>query len=359
MSKIKKLSNFWKNKKVFITGHTGFKGTWLCIFLDILGAKVYGYSNHEKISSFFYKKANIKKVIQKSINGDIRDYKKLKASINKIKPQVLIHFAAQSLVRKSYMDPVTTYDVNIMGTVNILNIVNEIKTIKSSLIITTDKVYHNDNKKKLFKENDKLGGNDPYGNSKSCADFIANFYISNFYKNKKSVAIVRSGNIIGGGDYAQDRIIPDFIRALKKNRSLKIRIPRAIRPWQHVMEPLYGYLLLAEKLYKSRNTNLSGAWNFGPNKKNNETVIKMIRRLNCNFNNKVRIIINKKPNQLYESKILMLNSEKAKKQLSWNSLISLSNAIKLTYEWYERAINSKDYLNITRNQIVNYLKKIN
>jgi CDP-glucose 4,6-dehydratase len=245
-----------------------------------------------------------------------------------------------------------------MGTVNILNILNEIKTIKSSLIITTDKVYHNDNKKKLFKESDKLGGNDPYGNSKSCADIIANFYISNFYKKKKFVAIVRSGNIIGGGDYAQDRIIPDYIRALKKNRSLKVRIPEAIRPWQHVIEPLYGYLLLVEKLYKSRNANLSSAWNFGPSKKNNETVIKMIRRLNYNFKNKVKIIINKKPNQLYESKILMLNSEKAKKQLSWNSLISLSNAIKLTYEWYDRAINSNDYLNITRNQIVNYLKKI-
>jgi CDP-glucose 4,6-dehydratase len=358
MDKIKKLSNFWKNKKVFITGHTGFKGTWLCIFLNIFGAKIYGYSNHDRKSNFFFKKGNIKKIINESINGDIRDYKKLKASINKIKPQILIHFAAQSLVRKSYIDPVDTYDVNIMGTVNILNIINEFKSIKSSLVITTDKVYQNTNKKKLFKETDKLGGNDPYGNSKSCADIIANYYIRNFYKKTNSVAIVRSGNIIGGGDYAEDRIIPDYIRALKKKQSLKIRFPEAIRPWQHVMEPLYGYLLLAKKLYKNKSVNLNSAWNFGPNKQNNETVIKLIKRLNYYFKNKVKIKIRKKYNRLYETKILMLNSAKAKKELSWKSIISLSNAIKLTYEWYDHVINKKDFLNITRNQIINYLKKV-
>jgi len=358
MNKIEKLSRFWKKKRVFITGHTGFKGTWLCIFLNILGAKVYGYSNDDSTSNFFFTKGNIKNIIHDSITGDIRDYKKLKTTINKTKPQILIHFAAQSLVRKSYIEPVNTYDVNIMGTVNILNIINNVKTIKSSLIITTDKVYQNDNQKKLFKESDKLGGNDPYGNSKSCADLIANFYIRNFYKRKTSVAIVRSGNIIGGGDYAVDRIIPDYIRALKKNQSLKIRIPEAIRPWQHVIEPLYGYLLLAEKLYKSRNFKLNGPWNFGPNKENNETVIKMIKRLNYHFKNKVGIIINKKSNHLYESKILMLNSAKAKKELSWKSIISLSNAIKLTYEWYDQVVKQKDFLNITRNQIINYLKQI-
>ena len=358
MKEYLRLKNFWKNKKVFITGHTGFKGSWLCIFLNLMGSRVYGYSNNEKHSNYLFRKANLKKIIQKSINGDIRDYKKLKKNIHQIKPDVLIHFAAQSLVRKSYAEPVNTYDVNVMGTVNILDILNEVKTIKSSLIITTDKVYYNDNKKKLFKETDVLGGNDPYGNSKSCADIISNFYIQNIYKSRKSVAIVRSGNIIGGGDYAEDRIIPDYIRALKKNQSLKIRIPKAIRPWQHVVEPLYGYLLLSEQLYKDKSGNCSGAWNFGPNKGNNDTVIKMIKKFNSCFKNRVKLLIFKKSNKFYESKILMLDSSKAQKKLSWKSIISLNNAVKLTADWYLNVLNKKKPLDVSRQQILNYLKNI-
>jgi len=357
MSEFTRLIRFWKNKKVFITGHTGFKGSWLCIFLNLLGARVYGYSNNDRSSNYLFRKANLKKIIQKSINGDIRDYKKLKKTINQIQPNILIHFAAQSLVRKSYVQPVNTYDVNVMGTVNILDILNGVKTIKSSLIITTDKVYYNENKKKLFKEIDTLGGNDPYSNSKACADIVSNFYIQNIYKDKKSVAIVRSGNIIGGGDFAKDRIIPDFIRALNKNQKLKIRIPKAIRPWQHVVEPLYGYLLLSEKLYKDKKRKYNGAWNFGPNKENNETVIKIITKFNSFFNNKIKLLTLKKSNKLYESKVLMLNSSKAHKYLSWKSIISLDKALKLTANWYLSVLKKKP-LDVTREQIIIYLKNI-
>jgi len=354
-----KLKKFWQGKKIFLTGHTGFMGSWLIIFLDLLGAKVFGYSNKNYQGIYLYKIANLKKIVKRSINGDIRDYKKLKNSVIKSDADIVIHFAAQPLVKKSYICPTYTYDVNVMGTVNVLNILNETKKIKAALIVTTDKVYNNKNSIKYFKESDKLFGNDPYSNSKACADSITSLYSIALLK-KKIVAIARAGNVIGGGDNAADRIVPDYIRCLKKNKTLLLRYPKSIRPWQHVIEPLYGYLILLEKLFKKNYLPDDISWNFGPKKSNNKSVRKIIDILNNFFKNKVKVTLNKnkKKKELYESKVLMLDSSKTNKFLSWRGILSLKDTIKLIYSWTKEVSLKSNALDVCREQILNYLKKI-
>ena len=352
---INKLNRFWKNKKVFLTGHTGFKGTWLSIFLNLLGVRVAGYSLHPDQKINFFDLAKINKLIDVSIIGDIRDYNKLKKSILNYSPDFIIHMAAQSLVRDSYKDPKYTYEVNTLGTVNVLNILNEINFIKSALIVTTDKVYYNDNKKNYFKENDYLGGFDPYSNSKSCAELVVNSYNHSFLKKKNIlVATVRAGNVIGGGDFSKNRILPDYFRSLSTNKELILRSPNSIRPWQHVLEPLYGYLLLLMKLHKKEKLS-SGSFNFGPNKSNNKSVNDVINLINKDFNNFVKVI--KKNNSLknyYESKILMLNSNKSKKILNWETKYNLEQSIQLTTLWFRAFIENKNILKLTQDQIRNY-----
>jgi CDP-glucose 4,6-dehydratase len=357
--KFEQLKKFWKGKKIFLTGHTGFKGSWLVIFLNLLGAKVFGYSINNSRGSYLYRICNLKKIIKGSEHGDIRDYKKLKNSIINFNPDFIIHFAAQPLVKKSYLDPKNTYDVNIMGTVNILNILNEIKKVKAALIVTTDKVYNNNNSIKYFKESDELGGNDPYSNSKACADSITHLYNFSFLKkNKIFVATARAGNVIGGGDNAANRIIPDYLYSLKSNKALFLRYPKSVRPWQHVIEPLYGYLLLLENLFKGKILSDNNAWNFGPKISNNRSVIEVINILNNFFQNKVKIIFKKNKQELYESKILMLDSTKARKFLSWKGILSLEETIKLIYLWTVKVSQKYNPLDICRQQILEYLKKL-
>jgi CDP-glucose 4,6-dehydratase len=357
--KFKKLRKFWKGKKIFLTGHTGFKGSWLIIFLNLLGAKVFGYSINNSRGSYLYRICNLKKIITGSEHGDIRDYKKLKKSIIKYNPDFIIHFAAQPLVKKSYLDPKNTYDVNIMGTVNILNILNEIKKVKAALIVTTDKVYNNNNSIKYFKEGDELGGNDPYSNSKACADSITNLYNFSFLrKNKIFVATARAGNVIGGGDNAADRIIPDYLRCLEKNKTLFLRYPKSIRPWQHVIEPLYGYLLLLEKLFKKKSLPPEISWNFGPKKNNNKSVFVIISILNNFFKNKVKVTLKKNKKELYESKVLMLDSTKANNFLSWRGILSLKQTIELIYSWTKEVSIKSNPIDVCKKQILDYLNKV-
>jgi len=360
MSKeLKLLKKFWKNKKIFLTGHTGFKGSWLVIFFHLLGAKVYGYSLKQRKTSI-YNALKIDQLIKKSIIGDIRDKDNLKKNILNCKPDFLIHMAAQPLVRYSYIKPEYTYSVNTVGTLNILEIIREIKTIKNVLIITTDKVYKNKNKKIFFSESDELGGDDPYSNSKACAELICHSYSNSFFlKDRISCVTVRAGNVIGGGDFAQNRIIPDFFRSLIKEKFLFLRYPKAIRPWQHVIEPLYGYILLLMKIAKNKKKPTFGSWNFGPQKKNNIEVRKIISKLNENFDNKVKIKENKNIKKLFkESKMLRLNSKKSKKTLGWIPKYDISKSLKLIIDWnvHYRLKKSK-LLNITQNQIKDYLNQ--
>ena len=358
MNNFLSLSKFWKGKKVFLTGHTGFKGTWFSIFLNLLGAKVMGYSLKPNTAPNFYNLIKLNKLNHKSVIGDIRDYNKLKKSILKFSPDFVVHMAAQPLVRESYVNPKYTYEVNTMGTINILNILNDINFIKSALIITTDKVYSNDNKKNFFKEDDLLNGTDPYSNSKSCAELAVNSYNKSFFKEKKIfVATARAGNVIGGGDFSKDRIIPDYFRSLLKNQEIILRSPNSIRPWQHVLDPLYGYLLLLEKLHNKQVVGGS-SFNFGPNNNSNKTVNEVIKLINKNFSNSVKII--KKNNNLknyQESKVLMLNSKKSQKLLKWKSKYDLEQSIKLTSNWFKQYIDkkNKNILEVTQDQIRNYL----
>jgi CDP-glucose 4,6-dehydratase len=356
MSNFKNLNKFWKGKKIFLTGHTGFKGGWFSIFLNLLGAKVVGYSLKPNTDPNLYYLAKLNKNNHKNIFGDIRDYNKLKKSIKNFSPDFVVHMAAQPLVRESYVSPKYTYEVNTLGTINILNILNELKFIKSALIITTDKVYFNNNKKNYYEENDLLGGFDPYSNSKSCAELAVNSYNCSFFKKKKIfVATARAGNVIGGGDFSKDRILPDYFRSLLlKNKRLILRSPNSIRPWQHVIEPLHGYLLLLMKLYKKEAITGDG-FNFGPNKSNNKSVNDVINLINKDFNNTVKVIKKINSSKNYnESKILMLNSDKAKKILNWQAKYNLEQSIKLTSFWFKEFFSKKDILKITQNQIINY-----
>ena len=355
--KLKELKKFWKNKKIFLTGHTGFKGSWFVIFLNLLGAKITGYSLSPPKKLNFFQLANLNKICEKSIIGDIRDYKKLKKSIINASPDIIVHMAAQPLVRDSYDFPKYTYEVNTLGTINILNIINEINTVKAALIITTDKVYTNSNKIFFFKESDSLGGSDPYSSSKSLAELSIYSYIKSFFKRKKIfVASARAGNVIGGGDFSKNRVIADYFRSLKKKK-IYLRQPNSIRPWQHVIDPLYGYLLLLKNLYQKKKYE-EHSWNFGPKPSNNKTVREVVEQLNIYFNNSIKIFHSPRLVKNYhESKVLMLNSNKAKKNLKWFPKYNLNKSLKLVAEWYKVFYKKGDLLNMTQNQIIDYLKK--
>ena len=277
MNKFKSLSKFWKGKKVFLTGHTGFKGTWLTIMLNMLEAKIYGYSlKPEKLSLFNQTKCS--KLLKNNYFSDINDFYELKKKIKKIKPDIIFHLAAQPLVNVSLKKPMETFKTNIIGTLNLLEAAKNVKSVKSVVIITTDKVYKINIKSKSYVENDELGGKDPYSASKVCTEILTNSYILSFLNklNSMKVCTARSGNVIGGGDYSKYRLLPDILESFNKNKSLTIRNPDHVRPWQHVIEPLYGYLLLAEKQYLNELSNLDHSWNFGPKKQNFITVKKVI-----------------------------------------------------------------------------------
>ena len=283
---------FWKNKKVFITGHTGFKGSWLSIFLTHLGAEVTGYSLKPNTNPSLFNLAKVNNVIKKSIIADIRDYKKLYSEIKKSKASIIFHLAAQPLVRLSYIHPKDTFDVNFSGTLNILQIIKRLKNISTGIIITTDKVY-NINKNKIFKETDSLGGLDPYSSSKVCVEYLFNSYNESFFKdNKQMIATVRAGNVIGGGDYSLDMLIPDIYKSANSKKSITLRNPSSIRPWQHVLEPLSGYLLLAQNIHSKKIKNIQQNWNFGPNISSCKSVRYLTNFLCKNL--KIKVLIEKK-----------------------------------------------------------------
>jgi CDP-glucose 4,6-dehydratase len=346
------MKKFFKNKKVFITGHTGFKGIWLTSILNHFGAKIYGYSKQDSTTRNYKKLSKDLKV--NDFFGDILDKKKLDNELKKIKPDIVIHFAAQSLVQESYNNPVTTINTNIIGTCNLLESCRSINSIKVILIATSDKCYENkDDKIKYFYEDNKLGGDDPYSASKACTEIIFNSYLKSFYLNKKiGLASVRAGNVIGGGDWSDNRIIPDCARSIIYKKKLILRNPNSIRPWQHILDVLNGYLILVKKLYLEKNKQkFNGSYNFGPIDKKkydvNHIVNEFFKILNVNKEKKVI----KKRNIKKEKKILLLNSNKSKKILKWQQKIKINKAIKLTAEWYNFYINQNK--NITLDQIKN------
>jgi len=270
--------SFWKNKKVFITGHTGFKGGWMSMWLYSMGAIVKGYSLEPLGKESLYNFASIGDLTNSEI-GDIRDLRKLSNSIEDFSPDILIHMAAQPLVIKSYSKPVETFETNVIGTANVLEAARHSKTIKAIINITTDKCYENDGRQKGYKESDPMGGIDPYSSSKGCAELVASSYKRSFFDTLGiGIASVRAGNVIGGGDWAENRLIPDILRTFSMNQTLSIRNPSATRPWQHVLEPLSGYLMLAEKIYLDPN-KYSGAYNFGPEENDVQAVEWIVKKM--------------------------------------------------------------------------------
>ncbi len=340
---------FWKNKKVFITGHTGFKGAWLCLILHKFGAKIVGYSLKPKRKSL-YNQLKVKKIINKSYYKNIKNYSALRKSIIKFNPDIIFHLAAQPLVIESYKKPIETFSTNIIGTANLLeSIRNNLKLkVKSLIIITTDKVYDT-SIKKSYAETDKLGASDPYSTSKACCEFICESYIKSFKNLKKMLVTVRAGNVIGGGDYSKNRLVPDILNAVRNKKKLIIRNPNHIRPWQHVFEPLSGYILLAQKIYEGSLKKKLPNWNFGPN----DNSCKSVNFITKKFNQKLSLNIKYlKTIHVKENSFLKLNNYKSKKHLNWKPKWSLDKTILKIIEWDKYSNRNK--LKISVDQINDY-----
>lgn len=344
----------YRNKKILITGHTGFKGSWLSFWLNSLGAKIYGISNNIPTKPSFFKVCGVDK-FSKSFFFNIKNTIKLKKTINKIKPDFIFHLAAQSLVSKSYEDPNNTWETNLVGTKNILESLLDYKNKCSVIIITSDKCYKNIETHRPYNEKDILGGIDPYSASKASAEILFNSYFHSFFKNNKYVnlATARAGNVIGGGDWSKNRLIPDCINSIKKNKTIFLRNPYFNRPWQHVLEPLYGYLILAQKLYKNP-LKYSGAWNFGSKKNTVTDVLSIVRKIVSIWGKgKIRF---KKKNKYYEQTNLQLNINKAQTKLKWMPKLSIMKSVDLTIIWYQNIIKKKTTpSSITKKQIIDYM----
>lgn len=348
---------FWKGKKVFITGHTGFKGSWLCLWLHVLGADVTGYALNPPTKPNLFDLCGIGSLV-KSLIADVRDGESLQREMISAVPDVVIHMAAQSLVRESYRKPAETYDVNVMGTVNLFEAVRVCRTVKAVLNVTTDKCYENKEWVWGYREIEPLGGYDPYSTSKACSELVTASYRDSFFNpaaydfHGVVVASARAGNAIGGGDWATDRLVPDCFRSLLKGEKIAIRNPHAIRPWQHVLETLNGYLMLARKLFEGA-VHFSGGWNFGPNDYDAKSVEWVVKRICDKWGENASYIIDT-GNCLHEAGYLRLDCSKAKSLLGWQPLWRLEKAIDSVIEWMLSYKEGKDVKGVCLRQIEEY-----
>lgn len=342
----------YRNKRIMVTGHTGFKGSWITIWLKNLGAEILGYSLDPIYENSCFELSGIGNNIN-DVRGDIRDYDKLCEVVKDFQPQFVFHLAAQPLVGKSYNEPLYTYDVNVMGSVNVMNATLLSTDLEGVVIVTTDKCYSNHNEIWPFRENDRLGGYDPYSSSKAAVEIAVDSWRDSFYKERGvPISTVRAGNVIGGGDWADNRLIPDIFKSYIGNNDIVLRNPTHIRPWQHVLEPLYGYLLLG-KLMMENGTNFSSSYNFGPNISESYSVLE-ITELICqylDYNGKLKVGL---VNQFHESNTLKLDVSKAKTILGWTPTLDISNTIKLTCDWYKR-FNSENVYELCVSQINYYV----
>jgi len=351
----------FKNKKVLITGHTGFKGSWLSIWLNNLGAEVYGISNGVVSNPSHFSVAGVSEIID-DIRIDINDYKALESCLKRVKPDFVFHLAAQALVGESYAHPIETITTNTIGTANLLQALRKVDNNIIAIIITSDKAYENVEWNWGYRENDRIGGKDPYSASKGMAELVINsFFKSFFIQNETNVKIgvTRAGNVIGGGDWADNRIVPDCVKAWSKNQTVDIRNPRSTRPWQHVLEPLGGYIILANKLSESAELN-GEAFNFGPLSDQNHTVEQLINEMGKYWEN-VRWNDTSKENELfYEASLLKLNCDKALSLLGWKSKLNFGDTVEMTINWYKEFYNNpkKSMIDFSVGQIEKYSKLI-
>jgi len=349
--------NFWLNKNVLVTGHTGFIGSWLCLFLEKLGANVNGYALPPPTKPSLFEITNSSKGIN-SIIGDVRSYSDFVKVVERILPDIVFHLAAQPLVLESYKNPVETYSTNILGTLNVLEALRYNSSVKAIINFTTDKCYDNKEWERGYSENDRLGGIDPYSSSKACSELVTHAYRESFYKNEKNpvgIATVRAGNVIGGGDWARNRLIPDCIKAFSEKEKVVIRYPNAIRPWQHVFEPVSGCLSLAEKLYNNAD-KYSEAWNFGPNDTESYTVSWIVNYIATLWGNDPSWKVDT-DNNPHEANNLMLDCTKSHHKLGWVSKWDVKTALDYTIKWYQLNMDDPSItLEISNEQISDYLK---
>jgi len=344
-------ANQYKNRRVLVTGHTGFKGSWLALWLQSLGAKVIGialppekHPSHWQLLSLDFKTFNI----------DIRNVEMLRQTIIDAEPEIVFHLAAQPLVRRSYYAPLETWSTNVMGTANILDACSQQPSVKAIVVITTDKCYQNKDWVWGYRETDRLGGNDPYSASKAAAELVAASYRTSFFQGQDSplLATVRAGNVIGGGDWAEDRLVPDLARAIHANKPLKIRYPNATRPWQHVLECLSGYLILGQKLLEG-NSTFVGGWNFGPDRDGNRQVQDLLELFQQNFHDLEWF--SEQQSYLHEARLLYLDSSKAHDKLSWRPVWTFEEGVNATAEWYRVYLNDKKV--ISSQQLDQYVEE--
>jgi CDP-glucose 4,6-dehydratase len=351
--------DFWKDKKILLTGHTGFKGSWLSLWLQKLGADLVGYSKSIPTKPSLYELSHVEnKMI--SVMGDVCDLDKLKDVIREHKPEIVIHMAAQSLVQESYKNPIETYTTNVLGTVNVMQSIRDVNCVRVLINVTSDKCYENNDLERGYNENDPMGGFDPYSSSKGCAELVTASFRNSFFnpteykKHRTAIATARAGNVIGGGDWAQNRIIPDVMKGILEKSTVKIRNPNAVRPWQFVLEPLHGYMLLAEKLWYE-GPKFSEGWNFGPDYNDIRSVSWLVERLSQLWNTQINLEYNKECFH-HEANTLKLDCTKAKQKLGWQPKTNLELGLKFVVEWYKHYELGNDIREITEQQIKEFSK---
>lgn len=349
-------NGFWQNKKVLLTGHTGFKGGWLTLWLQTVGARVIGYSLPATTNPNLFALASLENDMTSQI-GDIRDFDALYDVINKEKPDIVFHLAAQSLVRHSYINPLETYSTNVMGTVNLLEALRQVGCARVVVIVTSDKCYENREWWWGYRETEPMGGHDPYSSSKGCAELVTAAYRHSFFTHQEQqplyLASARAGNVIGGGDWAADRLIPDFLRAVMRNKPLKVRNPHAVRPWQHVLESLSGYLLLAERLW-TEGDSFASSWNFGPENQDAKSVKWVANYLTHLWGEDSSWELENQENLPHEASYLNLDISKARFELMWRPRWSLEKALCSTVSWYKAYCENLNVRKIMLEQITEY-----
>jgi CDP-glucose 4,6-dehydratase len=352
------LLSFYRGKRVLVTGHTGFKGGWLASWLKSLGAEVTGVALAPETTPSLYELAGVGAGMTSEI-ADIRDRQRIAQIVSAADPEVVFHLAAQPLVRRSYADPIATYETNVVGTANVLDALRRSGSVRSIVVVTSDKCYENKEWEWGYRENDPLGGHDPYSSSKACTEIVAAAFRSSYFAGSLptvGLATARAGNVIGGGDWSEDRIVPDIVRSISSDQPVVLRNPDAYRPWQHVLEPLYGYLLLGSRLW-SEPERFAGAWNFGPTDDDTTTVGALASRIVEHWG-RGQIEIRRPPNAVHEANALRLDSRKAMAQLGWYPVLQFDELIEMTVAWYETVLNNPtEAPSITQQQIADFVEQ--
>lgn len=349
-------AHFWNGRRVFLTGHTGFKGGWMALWLKQLGATVCGYALEPEVQPSLFQSLRLSEWMDSRI-GDIRDLPKMQSVLTAFDPSIVIHMAAQPLVRDSYADPVKTYSTNVMGTTHVLEIARTNPCIAGAVIVTSDKCYENLEQAAPYREGDRLGGRDPYSSSKACAEMIVSAYWWSYFRalDGQALASVRGGNVIGGGDWSKDRLVPDLIAAFAQSRTAVIRHPESVRPWQHVLELVRGYLLAAEYICGASATESPQAWNFGPEIADTVSVAVLASKVAAAWGGRAEFGIRRKDNAPHEATLLTLDHSKARSELGWRPVWSLDDAIQATVAWNKAFYDGCDMLSFSQRQLANYI----